>query len=228
LPQDIISLLNDTPSPAASTSTTPSLANKVENRLCSAKTVAEGVKAVVSWLVGAEGAKLPTRTKSTSTPAKLLNGSRKRVNTDMGDDSDEEESAEDIQEVDDRQILKAKPVVKADSEDEEEDDIDEDLDEAGWESGSISSTPARPQGPNKKSKPNAPAKPTAITSKPVKAKPKPKVKADTGPITASTFLPSLSTGFTLGSDDEDDTPFDEDAGEIPARKNRRGQRARQA
>ena len=46
--------------------------------------------------------------------------------------------------------------------------------------------------------------------------------------TSSSFLPSLAVGYTFGdSDAEDDYEMPEDEGE-PKRKNRRGQRARQA
>lgn len=46
--------------------------------------------------------------------------------------------------------------------------------------------------------------------------------------TSSSFLPSLAVGYTFGdSDAEDEYAMPEDEGE-PKRKNRRGQRARQA
>jgi hypothetical protein len=59
-------------------------------------------------------------------------------------------------------------------------------------------------------------------------------KVDTRDITSSMFLPSLASGFTRGSDDDSDPDMDFDEGGVigkkgvPGRKNRRGQRARQA
>jgi hypothetical protein len=63
---------------------------------------------------------------------------------------------------------------------------------------------------------------------------KAKAQIPTGPITSSTFLPSLSVGYTLGDSDSDPDldPDVDGSGMIgragPERKNRRGQRARQA
>ena len=84
-----------------------------------------------------------------------------------------------------------------------------------------------------------PPQPKPSTLKKVKAQPKPLPKAG-----SSTFLPSLSTGFTLGDNDDDDaaaggyysgSDSDLESSRRPKgskapsdRKNRRGQRARQA
>lgn len=47
-------------------------------------------------------------------------------------------------------------------------------------------------------------------------------------VKGSTFLPSLSTGFTLGESDASEYESDEEKGKLGKGKNRMGQRARQA
>jgi hypothetical protein len=180
----------------------------------------------VAWVVGVQGAKLPNRAiRSGNTGSTAVARSRRPVDLD---DEDDEEDAVDIDEDDEKPKSERFRDVPAVDESEAEGISDAD----GWESGSVAS--ASPKKSNKQTKSITPgittkaAKPTITptpTTKQSKVKSKPQPRE---PITASTFLPSLSTGFTLGSDDEDDLPFDEDAGEIPVRKNRRGQRARQA
>jgi hypothetical protein len=223
----ITSLLQAVNNSTASTSNAQELAGKVENRLCSAKTVADGVKASIAWLVGAEGARLPSKAK----PVGGKHGGRKVPGMAAENDiSDDEEDAEDIQEDEGRASFgkTTRPIAVEMSEEDQTDDGEA----AGWESGSLSgdAEKVKSQTATKRVKPTLNSKSSA-PPKQKEAKVKARTKAqppETGTITASTFLPSLSTGFTLGSDDEDDTPFDEDAGEIPLRKNRRGQRARQA
>lgn len=83
------------------------------------------------------------------------------------------------------------------------------------------------------SQPQHPA-PQAKEKAPSKSKTKTVEKVDTRDITSSMFLPSLASGFTRGSDDDSDPDMDFDEGGVigkkgvPGRKNRRGQRARQA
>lgn len=132
-------------------------------------------------------------------------------------------------------------------------DNDEDAaDAAGWESGSVSgdyniappssgpdSESEGEQRPAKKSKASLVALLTAKPTKPTK--PEPKGKAEKPSKTAekpgkagssSMFLPSLAAGFAAGDSDSDpDNDYDPDGiiGTKKAeRKNRRGQRARQA
>jgi len=113
--------------------------------------------------------------------------------------------------------------------------------DAGWESGSISQDSDGDSDetdlssevdapPAKRQKKSTPSKAhIGATDSSVKKKPDP--KASHPSLTDdSTFLPSLSVGFTKGDSDisGDEVDFDSDAGSVgPARKNRRGQRARQ-
>ncbi|KIY64981.1 Bud-site selection protein [Cylindrobasidium torrendii FP15055 ss-10] len=90
------------------------------------------------------------------------------------------------------------------------DDEGEPGSDAGWESGSIDEEGAQSDD-------------EAVASTSVVPKTSAK-RAQAA--TASTFLPSLSVGFIKGSDDSDWEEQDEKAGDIPERKNRRGQRAR--
>lgn len=113
-------------------------------------------------------------------------------------------------------------------------------DDAGWESGSISqdgdgdsddSTDLRSEvelPPTKRQKKSTlPKVHVDATGPSIRKKSDPKsshppLKDD------SVFLPSLSVGFTRGDSDISGDEIDSDAGSIdPARKNRRGQRARQ-
>ena len=238
---------------SSSSSATPVLINKVENRLCSSKTVAGGVKNVVAWCVGEQGAKL-------SRPVKL-SGETVRVNKfrnakrDSSEEPDEEDENDGEDDEGDDDV--AAPRTKALGESDSEDDLvqsDMAADAAGWESGSISDNDGDVQSEldaasdesfqavTKRSQLAARTQPpTSISSKPVasvKATKQPKTSKDDpipkGGITSSTFLPSLSTGFTLGDSDSDpDMDPDVDGAGIVGkagmvRKNRRGQRARQA
>ncbi|WWC99076.1 hypothetical protein V866_005970 [Kwoniella sp. B9012] len=237
LPKSILDLLTNQETTSTSTSSTAGLVAKVENRLCSAKNVAEAVKGVVSWIVGEEGAKLVHHAKKESKAISVLKGGKKRQ-----DDSDDEGIDGDV--IEGRQEM----VVGSASENEGEESEDEGLvqqdcaaDEAGWESGSIggesdksdeeeeediSDEDAIPIPPSKKSKP-APAPPQP-KEKPLKAEKIPK-----GDITSSMFLPSLAAGFTRGDEGDSDPDDDLDPNGVigkntKERKNRRGQRARQA
>jgi hypothetical protein len=158
----------------------------------------------------------------------------------VGDaDEDEDEDAGDIS-------ISRNMVVGSDDEDGSDfDDNGGAADDAGWESGSISGDDAAPT-PQSKSKiaSRAPladdsdsdedAIPVAPQSKKSKTKAESSGKSNKA-LTSSTFLPSLSTGFTRGGSDDSDP--DDDTGEglediigkgrTGERKNRRGQRARQ-
>ena len=130
------------------------------------------------------------------------------------------------------------------SEDEEDEDAsggsDDDAgkaNDAGWESGSISQdsdgSPDDSTDLNSEVEP-PPAKrqKTSTASKlnigsSVKKKPDPKA-SDPSLQDDTVFLPSLSVGFTKGDSDISGDEVDSDAGSVGlARKNRRGQRARQ-
>ena len=269
--------------------------DKVENRLCSSKAVAEGVKATVAWVFEEEGAKLVDRevasasarkqSKKASPLAQLI----RREPLELAEEGD----------VDPKQQLTVQTVAtEADSRNQTLDDDDEDraANAAGWESGSISDAEGSlPMAPSligddvsalpipkqtrdsrparKKVQPRSTPLPSTGRNDPstslratstgaslgdsdpdgdsygVVVKSLKRVKqarsAETemptaratltpskGPITSSTFLPSLSTGYTLG-DSDSDPDMDEDpdgtVGKQKAeRKNRRGQRARQA
>jgi hypothetical protein len=133
--------------------------------------------------------------------------------------------------------------VVVDSDDEEDEEEDVAADEAGWESGSVSGgdiPSARVANSDSESddEDSIPVRPVKKTkSKEPKAKPTKATKATAQPskkLTSSTFLPSLSTGFTRGGSDDSDP--DDDTGEglediigkgkTGERKNRRGQQAR--
>ena len=112
--------------------------------------------------------------------------------------------------------------------------------DAGWESGSISQDndgssdeatdlsieveppPAKRQRKSTPSTAHISATNSSIKKKSDPKAPYPSLKDDT------VFLPSLSVGFTKGDSDISGDEVDSDAGSVgPARKNRRGQRARQ-
>ena len=125
---------------------------------------------------------------------------------------------------------------------EASDDSTAKANDAGWESGSISqdsdgdsddetdSSSEVDAPPAKRQKKSTPSK-AHISGTDSSVKKKPDPKASHPSLTDdSTFLPSLSVGFTKGDSDisGDEVDFDSDAGSVgPARKNRRGQRARQ-
>ncbi|ORY29535.1 Bud-site selection protein [Naematelia encephala] len=220
-----------TPSATSSTSDS-SLLSKVENRICSSKAVAESVKATVGWLVGEEGAKLISRTKTPS----VRSTERSRPEQEAGDDEVLNE---------DKSFNIGTGTRIAASSDEEESDEEGVLQrQAGWESGSVSDIDQRPHGDNPQSEPESESESESestialplpsSTKRPTPAKPTKSAKVSNvhEPITSSTFLPTLSAGFTLGSDDSDpDLEYDPDGiigTSKPERKNRRGQRARQA
>lgn len=190
------------------------------------------MKRAVAWLMGEEGSKLGGPTKKGSepaaTPVKSASGKNKKL------DVDEEE--------DDEEVTSRRNMV-VDSDDEggdEEEDVE--VDEAGWESGSVSGGDipsnqialADSDSEDEESIPVRPTKKTKVKEpKPAKST-KPAVAQPSKKLTSSTFLPSLSTGFTRGGSDDSDPDDDfaeglEDIigkGRTGERKNRRGQQAR--
>jgi len=198
----------------------------VENRICSAKNAADEMKRAVAWLMGEEGSKLggPTKKAEAPTPVKATG---KKGKTEVEDVDEEVDSK------------KRKVVV--DSDDEGSDEEEGDVDEAGWESGSISggddvgpSTKQIADSDSENDDESVPVRPTKKT-KTKEVKPKPTKQAQPSKkLTSSTFLPSLSTGFTRGGSDDSDPDDDfaeglEDIigkGKTGERKNRRGQQAR--
>lgn len=214
---------------------------KVENRLCSSKTAASEVKNAIAWLLSEEGAKLgatPAGSKAQGVKAGTKVKSERVIEEDEDEDEDEDENAVSIP----RRV-----VLDSDSEGDDEAEADD----AGWESGSVSGGDDGDEDiprSGQRSKPTiAPAdsdddddislspKPKAKKTKKTKPEPAPATGKKQQVTTSSTFLPSLSTGFTRGGSDDSDP--DDDVGEGledvigkgkgGERKNRRGQRARQ-
>jgi hypothetical protein len=207
-----------------STSSDVEVLKKVENRICSSKAAADEVKRAVAWLMGEEGSKLggPTKKPEVSTPAKSTGKKGKK-------------------EVEDEEVESKRRQVVVDSDDEGSDEEEGDADEAGWESGSVSggddtkpSATKLADSDSEDDDESVPVRPTKKTkTKEVKSKPT-KQTQPSKKLTSSTFLPSLSTGFTRGGSDDSDPDDDfaeglEDIigkGKTGERKNRRGQQAR--
>jgi hypothetical protein len=209
-----------------STSSDVEVLKKVENRICSSKAAADEVKRAVAWLMGEEGSKLggPTKKPEVVTPAKSTGKKGKKEVEEEGEEVDS----------------KRRKVV-VDSDDEGSDEEEGDADEAGWESGSVSggdeiksSATRLADSDSEDDDESVPVRPTRKT-KTKEVKPKPtKQTQPSKKLTSSTFLPSLSTGFTRGGSDDSDPDDDfaeglEDIigkGKTGERKNRRGQQAR--
>ncbi|KIP05392.1 hypothetical protein PHLGIDRAFT_128949 [Phlebiopsis gigantea 11061_1 CR5-6] len=115
------------------------------------------------------------------------------------------------------------------------DEDDDAVDDAGWESGSVGGEPGiasdgeesedeEEQGSDEESDEDAEDPPTRSTKTASSKKATAKVLTKAG---ESTFLPSLSVGFTRGDSDASDID-DGEAAKADPRKNRRGQRARRA
>lgn len=186
---------------------------------------------------------------------KGMDEGRKRMLMDV---KDEDEDADDRHEEDgsDGDIEEDdEGISEGESGDDEVDEEGIAADAAGWESGSVDDigddddedseeqesdamTIPKKRKTTPKSNPVSKAKSTPVPlAKPVKptkvAKPgKPTKRED---ITSSLFLPSLASGFTRGDSDDSDPDMDFDADgsgmvgkQGVERKNRRGQRARQA
>ncbi|CAD6572758.1 MAG: hypothetical protein TREMPRED_000624 [Tremellales sp. Tagirdzhanova-0007] len=217
---------------------TPELVTKVENRLCSSKSVAEGVKATVAWLVSEEGAKLISRTASrdhkqegirnNAAPDNLkasavgLRGSLELAKQGCDDEATvfvNEDAARQMHSEDEKGI-------EASSGEE-----DRAAEEAGWESGSVLEFPSASSDEDESNIPEPKrTKSVPITNRTSRLVVVPATSKR--PITSSTFLPTLSTGYTLGESDSDPDLDRDPSGivgiHVAERKNRRGQRARQA
>jgi hypothetical protein len=232
-----------TSSDAPTSSGSQQVRAKVENRLCSSKAVADAVKSTLSWVVGEEGAKLgrPIKGKADLGKPTAKGASSQRVAAEA--DGSDAESDDGL----------AVPRTRAAVDDDSDDELDVDAhaaDEAGWESGSVDGGDARlappssdeesgaesDEEPGSQSDASSDAVPVKRSKTVPSAKATKAAKADMAKaVTSSMFLPSLSTGFTLGDSDSDpDLDPDVDGKGIvgrkgaPERKNRRGQRARQA
>ncbi|TFK86785.1 Bud-site selection protein [Polyporus arcularius HHB13444] len=208
-----------------------SAAAKVHSRLLSSKILAEAVHAVVDTL------------REVLDPL-LAKGKAKRA--EAADESADEGEDEAEVEVDRRSRGKKARVADESDEEDDEEGSEAEVDDAGWESGTVdggddagwesgtvdggegavagSSDEDEGEDDEESAEESSDELPKAKT----KAKPAPaqdaksKTKASAG---ESTFLPSLSVGFTRGDSDASDISDDE--ADAP-RKNRRGQRARRA
>ncbi|KAI0072861.1 Bud-site selection protein [Panus rudis PR-1116 ss-1] len=212
---------------------------KVQAHMLSSKVLAAEVTAVVERL------------------RNVINPPPKSVDDegDGGEGADEGEEGEVEEEKLSRPKKVAKVVSASDDEDESEDgegselhpkvvleEDDEAIDDGGWESGSVhESESAESEGDDseddsdsdsRKPKSKPPTNTTkSQTAKPSATAPKPKAssKPTATPTASSTFLPSLSVGFTRGDSDASDIDEAEiNAADGGVRKNRRGQRARRA
>ncbi|RXK38513.1 hypothetical protein M231_04279 [Tremella mesenterica] len=242
LPTSITDLLHSDPSDLGSSS--DGLRNKVENRICSSKIVSESVKSTVAWVVGDENARLISKSKSSQQGPVGHTGrnvSSVQENTSLdhpvGEMDEDEEQME----------INPEVIVRDEEETEEENDIEEDMIDDGWESGSISvasedySTskipviPSIPKNRKEETQKNSLETNTTQSGKLVEGKLKQSTSSKTKEtIKSSTFLPSLATGFISGDSSDPDLDSDiDDSGLVGKRgkverKNRRGQRARQA
>lgn len=220
---------------SAESTPTDEVSKKVENRICSAKAAADEMKRAVAWLMGEEGSKLGGPTKKA--PAAVV----KEIAKSAKSSKNKTEEVEEEEDAEDEEVASRRRNVVVDSDDEDEGEEDVAADDAGWESGSISGGEAdiADSGSEDDNEDAIPIAPPSKKSKsqPKEPKPKPKPKAESAPskkLTSSTFLPSLSTGFTRGGSDDSDP--DDDTGEglediigkgrTGERKNRRGQQAR--
>lgn len=212
--------------------------------------MAERVKNVLSWTVCEEGAKLVTEKKA-ATASAGKGGSKKAAESNDEEDDEEEEEGEEA----DFGGGIARPMVNGSDSEEDSDDEpviqDRAADAAGWESGSVSGSDIESEDVGIVSEsesesddsdaidiPSVKRAKATVPPPPSKSKPVKHEKADTPPksakdLTSSIFLPTLSVGFTRGDDGDSDPDLDDDpngvAGKQPlVRKNRRGQRARQA
>lgn len=246
LPENVIQLLPTEPSvPSSSSSTTPALIAKVENRLCSAKNVADAVKIVVPWVLSEAGATLNLSKKEAPKAAKAVPAKGEDSSGDEGDEEDAELGPVDGLDSDDEAVIEDKAADEAGWESgsldggRDDDEGDDDDDGAGWESGSVDGSYSGMIAPPSDSEDNSDVSAPPPPSKKLKSEPAPpptakpaKEKQGKADGSSSMFLPSLAAGFTVGDGDSDpDMDYDEDGviGTKKAeRKNRRGQRARQA
>ncbi|KAJ7600518.1 Bud-site selection protein [Mycena floridula] len=190
-----------------------SAAARVQARLLSSKLMAMSISAVVDDLrtflsppvddedMEAEEEVRPTKVKKVARPA-----DDEDVEMDLG----EEEFLMDDEEEDDGEEDDSGTI----GDDEREDD--------GWESGSVAAHDSVAMSDADDDDDDVPM--VASTSKLTK----PTATKAKATVTASTFLPSLAVGFTRGSSDSDWSDAEADLVDSAPKKNRRGQRARQA
>jgi hypothetical protein len=213
---------------------------KAQNRILSAKGTGELVTGVVAWCIGLDGGKLKTQ----ATKAKVGKGAEKAGKAEKG--STQTESR--------RTDPKPKPDSKPTT--DEVDDLaaqDAAADAAGWESGSVGSDgdgdqdryplmssdddDSADEDSDAMSTSAPPAKRARTLASSISPPPKPKGTAKSSSKAAagssSLFLPTLASGFTMGSYDSDpdeDDRRDKKAGKggliQSVRKNRRGQAER--
>ncbi|KAG6918760.1 hypothetical protein DXG01_011951 [Tephrocybe rancida] len=129
------------------------------------------------------------------------------------------------------------PASVEDVEGEEELDEDAEIDDEGWESGTVEEDGTEGQGGWESGSINGGSSEDSEDDEELAVLPPKKMKKAPAPIRAtakpagmrSTFLPSLSVGFTRGeSDDSDLSETEIKVADIDIKKNRRGQRARRA
>lgn len=222
LPEDLFSNASTSPIDP----TTPE--GKAQNRVLSSKGTGEAVNGVVEWCIGVEGGKL----KSRKGKGKEVKKATEAASTSLR--KDEKVSREQV-----RQPSAA--AVQAD----EEDDLaaqDAAADAAGWESGSVGGDDAE-SGDESDSEDDVLGSDSDEDDKPPAKRPrtlessfsppplKPTSKKADG--SGSMFLPTLASGFTMGSYDSDpdeDEKRDKKSGKggliQSVRKNRRGQAER--
>ncbi|KAI8978680.1 Bud-site selection protein [Trametes punicea] len=220
-----------------------SSAAKVHGRILSSKTIADAVHAVVDSL------------KEILDPSLAKAKAKARSQESNSGDEEEELNDEDTdEEVDQRPTMGKKARLAASDEPKEGEDEEVELDDAGWESGTVDGDEGASgwesgivnggesrwsgssdqsdeeerddgDGDEDEDEERAAKKPKA------KAPPSKESKGKSKAIGAeSTFLPSLSVGFTRGDSDASDlseADAEAAAADLP-RKNRRGQRARRA
>ena len=192
--------------------------------------IADSVKSTISWLAGEDGARLPRPGPKASAKSRQNGVNPVAVRSAI----DANVRGLHVQE------------AEAQGSDDEEEDAQ------GWESGSVSANEIPfsghvgvansddlsdeddvPIGSEEESSMHDSKRHGSTTGNhPVHAKPDKKLKT-APPVTSSTFLPTLSSGFIMGDSDSDpDLDPDIDGsgmiGNTAVRKNRRGQRARQA
>jgi hypothetical protein len=223
LPDDLFPNASTKPMDA----TTPQ--GKAQNRILSAKGTGEAVNGVVAWCIGVEGGKL--KTGKSKGKAEVARGKQETAGT----------GSSRIEKVP-RESVKPQPKTAVrDAEDEEDLALqDAAADAAGWESGSVGDDAASDDESDSEDgllasdedEDRPPLKrPRTLDSSfsppPLKASSK---KADGS---GSMFLPTLASGFTMGSYDSDpdeDEKRDKKSGKggliQSVRKNRRGQAER--
>lgn len=134
---------------ASGSSVTPVVIAKVENRLCSAKNVAEGVKGIVSWCLAEPGSSLNLEKMKEKKNKKNAKPESDDESASDGDDEREDDVPNAVGELesDDEVVVEEKAADAAgwesgDLEGEGSDEEDSDVEsgeggEDGWESGSV-------------------------------------------------------------------------------------------